>query len=258
MTAALLQMDIEWGNPLKNIQHAEALMNRQAGCDLYVLPEMWTTGFTCQPSLMADSERSSSALQWMRQQATMRQCALCGSMAVLTDNGIYRNRMYFVTPERVFHYDKHHLFSPGHEHEQYVAGAEHTIVSWKGMRFQLLVCYDLRFPVWSRYGVAGEYDAIICVANWPSTRQHAWQTLLQARAIENQCYVIAVNRVGADPKISYSGGSMVVSPSGEPVIACNDNTEQLLSATLSIDELSEFRMRFNTLADRDALNSINI
>ena len=156
-----------------------------------------------------------------------------------------------MTPSAVFFYDKHHLFTHGHEHEYYTAGETHTIVEWSGMRFLLLTCYDLRFPVWSRYGVAGEFDAIVCVASWPQSRYAAWDTLTHARAIENQCYVIAVNRVGEDPVSQYNGGSMLIDPVGRTVATCNDNTEQSLNAVLSIDTLNKARSHFRVLDDRD-------
>jgi len=172
-------------------------------------------------------------------------------LAVRVADGTYRNRHYFVTPDHLFYYDKHHLFRYGHEDEHYTAGETTVIAEWKGMRFLLLTCYDLRFPVWARYGRAGEYDAIICVANWPYKRQDAWDVLTRARAVENQCYVLAVNRVGNDPVGHYQGGSVVVDPIGRVVASGKKDAEQPLSAALSIETLKKRREHFRVLDDRD-------
>jgi len=252
MNVALLQLDIQWGQPMENIQRAKRLMDTSGDAQLYVLPEMWATGFVTEPSGMAEDERASVSLEWMRTVSKERNCAICGSLAIQTEDGSYRNRQYFVTPQRVDYYDKHHLFTHGGEHRHYTAGSQHKIVEWMGVRFLLLTCYDLRFPVWARYGLAGEYDAIIYVANWPQSRQEAWRVLTQARAIENQCYVVAVNRVGSDPVTSYAGGSSLIDPVGRMIVESKENAKQALVAPLSIDVLQKARSRFRVLADRDA------
>lgn len=251
MKLVLLQIDIQWGNPQENIARVERLLSQATDANLYVLPEMWATGFATEPAGIAENESHSVALAWMKQQARLRGCAICGSLAVKMPDGSFRNRHYFVKPEGVEYYDKHHLFSHGGEDKTFEAGQEHTIVEWKGVRFLLLTCYDLRFPVWSRYGRAGEYDAIIYVANWPASRQLAWDVLTHARAIENQCYVIAVNRVGSDQKTSYQGGSMLIDPIGRTVAESIKNTEQALEAVLSMENLEKARLRFQVLSDRD-------
>ncbi len=249
MKVVLLQMDSQWDKPLENIRRAEALMLSQPGADLYVLPEMWATGFMTRPSL----DDTNPALAWMERMASKYDCALCGSLAVKVGSQDYRNRCYFVTPDKVFYYDKHHLFTHGHEDDHYQAGTSHTIVTWRGVRFLLLVCYDLRFPIWARYGYAGEYDAIIYVANWPKSRQEAWQILTHARAIENQCYVIAVNRVGSDPNVVYQGGSMMIDPIGRDIVTDTKHTESSLSGQLCMLKLEESRHRFRVLLDRDVI-----
>lgn len=254
MKIALLQMDIVWGDPEENVRKAEALRASQPGADLYVLPEMWATGFATLPEGLAEKESHSVALDWMKKTASDYSCAVCGSLAVEVEDeqgGSYRNRLYFVTPDSISYYDKHHLFAHGHEHEHYTAGQTHTIVNWKGVRFLLLTCYDLRFPVWARYGWAGEYDAIIYVANWPHSRMDAWNVLTHARAIENQSYVIAVNRVGSDPSCSYTGGSMMIDPIGRTICACKNETEHSLLAMLSLDDLQKARAHFKVLQDED-------
>ena len=252
MNIVLLQLDIQWGQPQENIQRAERLIAQTGEADLIVLPEMWATGFATEPEGIAEDEDTSVALVWMQQKAAERQCAVCGSLAIRTADGAYRNRHYFVTPRQTDYYDKHHLFTHGGEHQHYTAGSVTKIVEWQGVRFLLLTCYDLRFPVWARYGRAGQYDAIIYVANWPQSRQPAWEVLTHARAIENQCYVVAVTRVGDDPQTHYAGGSMLIDPIGRTVAESKKDTEQPLEAVLSTELLQKARSRFRVLADRDA------
>jgi len=253
MKIVLVQLDIVWGNPEANIRRAESLISSYSDVDLFVLPEMWATGFVVQPEAIAESENASVSLAWMRKVTLTHGCAICGSLAVKTVDGTFRNRHYFVTPDKVYYYDKHHLFSHGHEDETYTAGNTHTLVEWRDFKFLLLTCYDLRFPVWSRYGWAGEYDAIILVANWPKSRMAAWDVLLHARAIENQCFVIAVNRVGEDPVSHYAGGSVLIDPIGRTLAVCNNNAEQSLEALLSMEDLLNARKHFRVLSDRDTL-----
>ena len=245
MKVSVIPMDIVWGDPAKNIEQAQQLIQQTDVSDLYVLPEMWATGFATKPEGIAEDEKKSEALQWMRDFAAVNHAAICGSLAIRTSDGIYRNRHYFVTPDNVVFYDKHHLFTHGHEDLFFTPGEHAVIAQWQGFRFLLQTCYDLRFPVFSRYGIAGEYDAIIYVANWPSSRQLAWDTLIRARAIENQSYVIAVNRIGFDPVTHYDGGSAIISPLGK--------TAEGLTAELSLDALGQMRDRFRVLDDRDQL-----
>ena len=242
MRIALLEMDIAWGRPEENILTAERLMKERGAADLYILPEMWATGFAVEPEGMVEDESTSIALSWMKQTARERHCALSGSLAVKVGDD-YRNRHYFVTPDAVSFYDKRHLFSYGREHLKYTRGEQAVIVDCKGFRLLLQTCYDLRFPVFSRYGRAGEYDAIIYVANWPEKRQMIWNTLIRARAIENQCFVMAVNRTGQDPVSVYAGGSAIIDPVG--------NTVNGFSAEISIDVLNQIRNRYRFLDDRD-------
>jgi predicted amidohydrolase len=252
MNIVLLQTDIVWGNPEENVKRAELLMASKNGADLYVLPEMWATGFATQPSGIAEKEDVAISLAWMKETARLHCCAISGSLAIQSADGTFRNRHYFITPDSVAYYDKHHLFSYGHEDEFFTAGNRQVVVNWRGFRFLLLTCYDLRFPVWSRWGRAGEYDAILLVANWPAKRQQAWETLVRARAIENQSYMVAVNRVGTDAKnIDYMGGSIVIDPVGRTLKECNKNVEQALDAVLDKDKLQQMRQHFQVLSDRD-------
>ena len=251
MNIVLLQLDIQWNNPEANIAKAEALMRQMPGADLYVLPEMWATGFATSPEGIAEDETSALSLQWMRKTAHANGCALAGSLAMRVADGSFRNRHYFITPDGESYYEKHHLFTPAHEDNGYVAGTSRMVASWKEFRFLLHTCYDLRFPVWARYSTGCEYDVILLVANWPAKRQDAWDVLTRARAIENQCYVIAVNRVGDDEAGHYDGGSVVIDPIGKTVACANANAEQPVSAVLSIETLQKRRNHFRVLDDRD-------
>ena len=227
------------------------MLHENLGSDLYVLPEMWATGFATTPQDIAEAEDTSIALRWMRETASAQHCAVSGSLLVRTSDGKYRNRHYFVTPEETRFYDKHHLFTYGHEDQFITPGNDHVIVSWQGRRFLLMTCYDLRFPVWSRYGRAGEYDAIIYVANWPDRRQEAWRALTRARAVENQCFVIASNRVGDDPICHYIGESVVCNVRGETLSECHSATEEAMTVVLDFEALDHSRSRFRVLDDRD-------
>ena len=252
MKVAILQTNIEWGRPEENIRQAERLMTWEPDADLYVLPEMWSTGFATEPEGIAEEEASSVALAWMKSKAKDLNCAICGSLAIHVD-GTYRNRHYFVDGRNgmVKHYDKHHLFTYGHEDQYYTAGDRHTIVDYEGFRFLLLTCYDLRFPVWSRYSDAYPYDAIICVANWPESRQNAWQILTRARAIENQAYLIGCNRVGNDSYNHYRGCSAIISPIGKTLARCKQNDPDTASFLLDLVSLRHKREKFRVLEERD-------
>ena len=250
MKVTIFQIDIAWATPDENVKNVRQLFQQHTGSDLYVLPEMWATGFATIPQYIAENE-DSIALRWMRETAVEHQCAISGSLLIHTEDGKYRNRHYFVTPDETFFYDKHHLFTYGHEDEYITPGNDHVIVSWKDRRFLLLTCYDLRFPVWARYGRAGEYDAIIVVANWPESRQQAWRVLTRARAIENQCYLIGANRVGDDQFCHYIGESLVVDSKGDALGECQPNTETALTVTLEFEKLDNIRQRFKVLNDRD-------
>ncbi len=251
MKVTILQFDICWGRPDENVRRAEQLIASATGADLYVLPEMWATGFATQPQDIAEDESNSVALRWMKETAVRRNCALSGSLAVRTQDGSYRNRHYFVTCDDLVTYDKHHLFTYGHEDRYITAGDRQVVATFRGRRFLLLTCYDLRFPVWSRYGRAGEYDAIIVVANWPESRQQPWRVLTRARAIENQCFLIGCNRVGNDEFCHYSGESLVCDSRGETLATCPANETSVCSVDLDFEALDAVRQRFRVLEDRD-------
>jgi predicted amidohydrolase len=250
MKVTIFQIDIAWASPDENVENVRRLFNENTGSDLYVLPEMWATGFATTPHDIAENE-DSIALSWMRETAVKHRCALSGNLLIQTASGEYRNRHYFVTPECVSFYDKHHLFTYGHEDEFIKPGNDQVIVTWQGRRFLLLTCYDLRFPVWSRFGRAGEYDAIIVVANWPESRQQAWRVLTRARAIENQCYLIAANRVGDDQFCHYRGESLIANTKGNTIVEADGSCACALSADLDFDKLDYVRGKFKVLEDRD-------
>ncbi|MEE1339040.1 MAG: amidohydrolase [Muribaculaceae bacterium] len=248
MKITILQRDIEWANPSVNINRADEAIDRNPGSDIYVLPEMFSTGFCTNPEGIAESDNSET-LQWLKRKAAAIDAAIAGSVAVTKDGKFY-NRFYFVKPDgSVTHYDKKHLFTYGGEHKRFTAGNERVVVEFRGVRILLEICYDLRFPVWARN--RGDYDMILYVASWPTPRVSAWSALLVARAIENQCYVAGVNRVGNDPACQYCGGSVVIDPYGKTIAACTDNLECEATATIDIEALEAFRAKFPVLNDAD-------
>lgn len=261
---AIIQTDIKWADPIANQQAVESALlafnavepptsngQQPKSIDLYVLPEMWNTGFMADKPTTKSQEPTLPALEGLQRLAQKLNAAIAGSMAVCEGDKLY-NRLYFVTPEETFFYDKRHLFSYAGETREYVAGDRRVVVSWRGVRFLLQVCYDLRFPVFSRS--RGDYDAIIYVACWPEKRIDAWQSLLKARAIENQCFVVGVNRVGADAVCQYSGCSVVHDAYGRIIASCAPNIEEVSTATFDMDGLQRFRRKFPVLADADGFS----
>lgn len=248
MKISLVQMDLAWGDPEANRARAAQAIAACPGADLYVLPEMFTTGFATQPDARLD-EFPERTLDWMKAQAQALDAALAGSVA-MRDGDRCVNRFFFVKPDgSVTSYDKRHLFTYGGERTRFTGGDRRVVVEWRGVRFLLLVCYDLRFPVWMRN--RGDYDAILIVANWPDVRQDAWDTLLKARAIENQCYVAGVNRVGKDPVCDYRGGSVLYNPFGQCRARCDDGETEAVAGAVSMEMLEDFREKFPVLEDAD-------
>lgn len=248
MKITILQRDIVWADPTRNVQRADEAIDGNPGSDLYVLPEMFSTGFCTQPEGIAEPAENRT-VSWMKAKASQTGAAIAGSIAVHED-GRYYNRFHFVTPDgNVTTYDKKHLFTFGGEHNRFTAGSERVIVAYKGFRILLEICYDLRFPVWSRN--RGDYDMIIYVASWPTPRVEAWKALLTARAIENQCYVAGVNRVGEDPGNNYCGGSRVIDPYGKIMAECEDGREMEVTAEVDMEVLEAFRAKFPVLDDAD-------
>ncbi len=227
MNISLLQLDIQWMNAEANISRAETLASSQKGTDVMVLPEMWATGFTTTPDTEVH-ESSVRALHWMQLTAQRLHCAVAGTLAVdknkLDGNNCtkedWRNRFYFATPEGELHYyDKCHLFTPGGEDKAFRAGHERTLIIYKGVRFLLQTCFDLRFPESARNTLAAPYDVILYAASWPEKRIAAWNALLQARAIENQALCVGVNRTGIEPSARYCGYSSAYDANGTCLVS---------------------------------------
>ena len=243
---AVCQFDVEWCNTPSNLAHAESFVAR-AGADLVVLPEMFATGFTTEPRTVAEPMEGPIA-EWMRSMAAKYGCALVGTAIIEAESNFY-NRTLFVEPSgRVTHSDKRHLFSIGGEAEQLTAGSERVVVEYGGLRWLMLTCYDLRFPVWSRN--RGDYDVALYPAAWPASRRFAWQTLLRARAIENEAYVIGANHTGSDPTVGYSGDSAILDFRGQTLAEIGDD-EGVITAELDPNELEHFREKFPVFRDSD-------
>lgn len=253
MKITILQQDIVWASPEANCRLAGEAIDSRPGSDIYVLPEMFSTGFATRPEGIAEEDGHS--LGWMKAKAAEAGGAVCGSVAV-SEGGRYYNRFYFVEPDgKVTSYDKRHLFTYGGEDKAFTPGTARPIISYRGFRILPEVCYDLRFPVWARnapYGSDGNYHIIIYVASWPEARQGAWETLLRARAIENQCYVVGVNRVGSDPGNNYVGGSLIIDPWGGTLAGCLRGKASAATADLDKESLDGFRRSFPVLDDADS------
>lgn len=248
MKIAVIQQDILWKDKKGNLQQATAAIRRAGKADVYVLPEMFTTGFCMDPAAIAEPE-GGIVLSWMRQIAGEMDAAVAGSVAV-ESNGKYFNRFYFVQPDGSFaSYDKRHLFTYGGEDKAYAPGTGRIVVDFRGVRILLQVCYDLRFPVWSRN--RGDFDVILYVASWPVNRIAVWDLLLRARAVENQCYVVGANRVGNDPICEYPGHSVVIDPYGHVVAECQECLSGSVAVEIDMPKLSAFRQKFPVLEDGD-------
>jgi len=250
MKAALIQADIIWEEAGRNRIQLEKKINTIAlDVDLIVLPEMFTTGFSMHPEAIAETMEGDS-VSWLKKVAKSRNTAITGSLVIKEDNNFY-NRLVFVFPSgEMEYYDKRHLFSLAGEDELYSAGARKKIVEYKGWKICLLICYDLRFPVFARN--TEDYDLLLYVANWPTARITAWDILLKARAIENMCYTIGVNRVGKDGNDhSYPGHSQVVDFIGNALLEPFEG-ETVFTATLDKLEMLEMRKKLGFLADRDS------
>lgn len=247
-----VQTQLYWEDRDKNLAHLDRKLDELTGTsDIIVLPEMFTTGFSMKPELLAE-EHGGQGLQWMLKKASQKQCVITGSISV-KEHDHYYNRLYWVNPDGSFqHYDKRHLFRMGDEHSHYQAGTGTLIVDCKGWKICPLICYDLRFPVWSRNTKNNPYDVLIYVANWPEVRSYPWKQLLIARAIENQAYVVGVNRVGHDNNdLAYSGDSAVINPRGEIISSTKAHEDRTETTVLSCKYLAEFRKLFPVMMDGD-------
>jgi omega-amidase len=268
LTITTIQTDLHWEDKVLNLEMLEKKISSiKEKTEIVVLPEMFSTGFSMRPKELAET-MDGETVQWMKKIAAAKKIILTGSVIIAdtdqaTPSGLisYYNRLIWMLPNAQYGiYNKRHRFAYAGEDEQFSAGTKRLIASVKGWKINLLVCYDLRFPVWARQsplserrgaGGEAEYDVLIYVANWPDKRVHAWKTLLQARAIENQCYVIGVNRVGNDGNnIHYTGESMVVDPMGE-VLYTQKEEEDIFTITLNKDHLNTIREKFPFWKDAD-------
>lgn len=255
LTISLIQCALHWEDKEKNLQQfGDLIAALPAATQVAVLPEMFSTGFSMKPGLLAET-MDGPTVAWMKRMAGQYRKILAGSV-IVEENGHYYNRLIWMQPDGTFyHYDKRHLFGYAGEHEHYAAGDKRLIVQVNGWKLCLQVCYDLRFPVWARQKTdtsgTPEYDILVYVANWPQRRSHPWKTLLQARAIENQCYVIGVNRVGEDGNgIYHSGDSMLVDPLGQALWQQADEPA-VYTHTFEPEALKGVRAQFPFLQDAD-------
>lgn len=251
---SIVQQPLAWEDPAANLAHFESVLAPLAGStDLVVLPEMFTTGFTMQPERMAEPAQG-PAREWLLAQAGALDAAVGGSVAVQEEGRFYNRFMVALPGGPTYWYDKRHLFRMGQEHRHYTAGEHALIIEWRGARLCPLVCYDLRFPVWSRRRPELDYDVVLYTANWPAARRFAWSALLRARAIENQAYCVGVNRIGDDGKgIAHSGDSVVLDFMGQPLLELHDKP---LAATVPIDieTVRGWRDKFPAHLDADAFS----
>lgn len=262
MNVTLIQTHLHWEDIEMNLQHFDKLIaSLSSPTNLIVLPEMFTTGFTMKPEKNAE-ENLGIGFEFMKKMAQQKNAVITGSIAT-KENAYYYNRLYWVEPNGTNDaYDKRHLFRMAKEDEHYTAGTKKIIKEINGWKICPLICYDLRFPVWSRNRFTKDevgstngkwdYDVLIYVANWPEVRNYAWKQLLIARAIENQCYVIGVNRIGKDGNdFAHSGDSMVINPRGEIISKTKANEESVEMVKLDKDYLDEFRKTFPVGLDSD-------
>jgi omega-amidase len=256
LNITIIQTSLFWEDSEKNIKHFDQLLSSQAGkTDLIVLPEMFNTGFSMNSAKLAQ-QMDGDVTKWMKKKSTELNCCITGS-TIIKENDNYYNRLIWMQPDGVFYtYDKRHLFRMAQEHNYYSPGTKIILPEIKGWKICPLICYDLRFPVWSRNGKGeNRYDLLIYIANWPEARRNAWSSLLIARAIENQCYVAGVNRIGSDGKgISYSGDSAVIDPKGNVISQTKPFEEKAETIELSKRELEDFREKFPVESDADNFN----
>ena len=252
LKVALVQYDIVWENVDANLKRLTALLeDLDKDVDLVVLPEMFATGFSMDSQYIVQ-EMDGDVVVWMKKMAFRTGAAMLGTQAVSEGNRNY-NRALFATPSgNVYYYDKRHLFSPGRENQHYAQGTGRKVFVYKGVRILPQICYDLRFPVWSRN--KSDYDVAVYMANWPAARSKVWDTLIQARAIENQCYVVAVNRIGSGGGIDYGGGSKVINFKGDVVMDVQTGRDVVGYYDLDLGALTAFIKKFPTLKDADDFN----
>lgn len=251
---SLIQTDLVWENPKANQEKFSLLISKLEETDLIILPETFNTGFSMDSKKLAE-KMDGSTITWMRNEAQKVNSVICGSL-IIEENSKYYNRFIWMKPDgTIQHYDKRHLFRMGEEHKSFTNGTDKLIINYKGWKICPMICYDLRFPVWSRN--QEQYDLLIYVANWPEVRINAWEKLLYARAIENQCYVAAANRIGVDGVgVNCTGNSMLIDPKGDVIYKAKDQMEAINTSSISLSELHDFRKKFPVAMDADKFNVI--
>jgi omega-amidase len=249
MKISVIQPDIFWEDKFRNLEKIGLMLEELKETDIVVLPEMFNTGFSMDPEQLNESP-GSATFEWMINMSEKGNFGICGSYIVREKNR-YFNRWIFITPEKKFwKYDKRHLFRMSNEEKSFTPGNKRLTFKFRDVRICANICYDLRFPVWSRN--RNYYDLLINSANWPLSRRDVWITLLKARAIENQCFVAGANRIGSDGAgIRYCGDSMIINPKGEIIAAAARNEECYITGEISMPELSAFRKKFPVWKDAD-------
>jgi predicted amidohydrolase len=256
LAVSLVQYAPRWEDVQFNLSRLSDMLQPLAGkADLMILPEMFPTGFSMNTRQTCSSENTAAVLQWMQQQAQSTGAMICGSMAV-TESTHCCNRFHWVSPDgNAGYYDKHHLFTMSDEPQHFAAGAEQKQFEWCGWQIKPIVCYDLRFPEWCRNSRIKPYDLLICPASWPTVRSNVWLTLLKARALENQCYVAGVNRIGTDGNgLQHKGDSILYGPKGEVIGQIPENEETAATFNISLSALCDFRRKFPVLNDMDEIS----
>lgn len=255
LKVTVFQSDPVWESPAVNRAKIDEWLCKINGkTDVVFFPETFTSGFSMNVSVLAE-EMQGETIQWMKVKSAEHQIALCGTLLIQESDKVF-NRLVFVDPSgSVKTYDKRHLFGMAGEDKHLEKGSERTVIEYKGWRICPMICYDLRFPVWSRN--RNDYDILFYAANWPQARAEVWKTLLKARAIENQCYVVAANRIGVDGNmVAYSGNSQLIGPKGNVISEIADHNKGIVSAGFSYSELEKYRKDFPALADADSFSIV--
>ncbi len=246
---SLIQFDIKWLKQSENFEYLSQKLDLVANSDIVFLPEMFDTGFCTQPQRIPNSKNNLS-YEWLKKTVSDKKISLGGS-TIFYENDCFYNRFFLINSEKdIYFYNKRHLFSLANETNNFVAGTQPTVANHENWKINLQVCYDLRFPVWSRN--TNDYHVLVYVANWPTSRIAQWKALLVARAIENQCYTIGVNRIGQDGNgFNYCGNSLIINPKGEIMVETKENQEDICSAVLDFNYLNDSRKKFPVLRDAD-------
>ncbi len=249
LNITIVQSNLVWENIDSNLENFSKKTAKIQNSDLIILPEMFNTGFSMNSKKLAEKPNGKS-LKWLINLAKEKKSAVIASL-IIEENQEFFNRLYFILPNGDLHfYNKRHLFRMANEHNFYSPGTEELIINYKNWRIKPLVCYDLRFPVWARN--KNNYDLLIYIANWPERRNEAWKILLKARAIENQSYVVGVNRVGTDANdVIFSGDSAVINPKGEVISKTKAHEEKVENIEISLSELNKFKEKFPAFIDAD-------